>query len=98
VPPDDMTTTLRDAVARRVQWRRAGIHIDPADADSVPTSQPQPQSAAVPPTFSEPCPQLPDTRESLSEPHSSCPYSASGYPPSTCSDRASYRSQEAKQG
>ncbi|XP_025801813.1 uncharacterized protein LOC112881373 [Panicum hallii] len=73
VPPDDMTTTLRDAVARRVQWRRAGIHIDPADADSVPTSQPQPQSAAVPPTFSEPCPQLPDTRESLSEPHPPVP-------------------------
>jgi hypothetical protein len=42
VPPDDTTTTLRDAVARRVQWRRAGIHIDPADADLVPTTEPQP--------------------------------------------------------
>jgi hypothetical protein len=42
VPPDDMTTTLRDAVARRVQWWRAGIDIDPADADSVPTTEPQP--------------------------------------------------------
>jgi hypothetical protein len=81
VPPDDMTTTLRDAVARRVQWRRAGIHIDPADADSVPTSQPQPQSAAVPPTFSEPCPQLPDTRESLSEPHPPVPTQPQVTPP-----------------
>jgi hypothetical protein len=54
VPPDDMTTTLRDAVARRVQWQRAGIDIDPDDADSVRTTEPQPQSPPLPPTFSEP--------------------------------------------
>ncbi|PVH64317.1 hypothetical protein PAHAL_2G236100 [Panicum hallii] len=80
-PPDDTTTTLRDAVARRVQWRRAGIHIDPADADSVPTSQPQPQSPAVPPTFSEPCPQLPDTWEALPDPHPPVPTQPQITPP-----------------
>jgi hypothetical protein len=30
VPPDDTTLTMRDAVARRVQWRWTSIVIDPA--------------------------------------------------------------------
>jgi hypothetical protein len=30
VAPNDMTLTLRDAVARRVQWRRTSIDVDPA--------------------------------------------------------------------
>jgi hypothetical protein len=81
VPPDDMTTTLRDAVARRVKWRRAGIDIDPADADSVPTTEPQPQSFAVPPTFSEPWPQLPDTWEALPDPHPPVPTQPQITPP-----------------
>jgi hypothetical protein len=42
MPSDDMTTTLRDAVARRVQWRRADIDIDPADANSIQTTEPRP--------------------------------------------------------
>jgi hypothetical protein len=51
----------------------------------------------VPPTFSEPCPQLPDTWEALPDPHPPVPTQPQ-ITPSTCSDRASYRSQEAKQG
>ncbi|PUZ57967.1 hypothetical protein GQ55_5G472400 [Panicum hallii var. hallii] len=73
VPPDDMTTTLRDAVARRVQWRRAGIDIDPEDADSVRTTEPQPQSPPLPPMFSEPRPQLPDPWEEFPDPHPPVP-------------------------
>jgi hypothetical protein len=73
VPPDDMTTILRDAVARRVQWRRAGIYIDPADADSVQTTEPQPQSPPLPPTFSEPRPQLPDQWEAFTDLHPPIP-------------------------
>jgi hypothetical protein len=38
VPPDDMTLTLRDAVARRVQWRRASIVVDPTVVASALTS------------------------------------------------------------
>jgi hypothetical protein len=29
VAPDDTTLTLRDAVTRRVQWRRTSIDVDP---------------------------------------------------------------------
>jgi hypothetical protein len=41
VPPDDMTLTMRHAVARRVQWRWTSIDIDPtatASASTSPTS------------------------------------------------------------
>jgi hypothetical protein len=39
VPPNDTPLTMRDAVARRVQWRRATIDIDPpASAASTSTS------------------------------------------------------------
>jgi hypothetical protein len=38
VPPDDTMLTMRDAVARKVQWRRTSIVIDPAVAASVSTS------------------------------------------------------------
>jgi len=76
VPPDDMTITLRDALARRVQWRRTGIDIDPADTDSVATSHSQPQRLPVPQlgivgpslTFSEPRPQLPNPEEAFPDP------------------------------
>jgi hypothetical protein len=30
VPLDDMTPTLRDAITRRVQWRRTSIDVDPS--------------------------------------------------------------------
>jgi hypothetical protein len=30
VTPDDTTLTLRDAVTRRVQWRKTSIDVDPA--------------------------------------------------------------------
>jgi hypothetical protein len=29
MPPDDTMLTMRDAVTRRVQWRRTSIDIDP---------------------------------------------------------------------
>jgi hypothetical protein len=38
VSPDDMTLTMWDAVARRVQWRWTSVVIDPAAADSASTS------------------------------------------------------------
>jgi hypothetical protein len=38
VPPNDTTLTMRDAVARRVQWRWTSIIIDPAAAASPLTS------------------------------------------------------------
>jgi hypothetical protein len=38
VPPDDTTLTMRDAVAKRVQWRWTTIDIDPAAAASASTS------------------------------------------------------------
>jgi hypothetical protein len=38
VPPDDMTLTMWDAVARRVQWRRTTIDIDPGATASTSTS------------------------------------------------------------
>jgi hypothetical protein len=38
VSPDDMTLTMWDAVARRVQWRRTTIDIDPVAAASASTS------------------------------------------------------------
>jgi hypothetical protein len=38
VPPDDMTLTMQDAVARRVQWRRTSIDIDPSVTTSASTS------------------------------------------------------------
>jgi hypothetical protein len=38
VPQDDMTLTMWDAVARRVQWRWTTIDIDPAATASASTS------------------------------------------------------------
>jgi hypothetical protein len=38
VPPDDTTLTIRNAVARRVQWRWTSIVIDPIAAASMSTS------------------------------------------------------------
>jgi hypothetical protein len=38
VSSDDMTMTMRDAVARRVQWRWTSIVIDPAAVASASTS------------------------------------------------------------
>jgi hypothetical protein len=37
VAPDDMTLTLRDAMTRRVQWRRTSIDVDPATISSLTT-------------------------------------------------------------
>jgi hypothetical protein len=44
---DDMTLTLRDAVTRRVQWRRTSIDVDPA-AISASTSPCQSQPQTIP--------------------------------------------------
>jgi hypothetical protein len=38
VPPDDMMLTMRDAVTRRVQWRRTYIDVDPSVAVSASTT------------------------------------------------------------
>jgi hypothetical protein len=38
VPPDDTMLTMRDAIARRVQWRWTTIDIDPATTASALTS------------------------------------------------------------
>jgi hypothetical protein len=38
VPLDDMTLTMRDAVTRRVQWRRTSIDVDRSIAASASTT------------------------------------------------------------
>jgi hypothetical protein len=38
VPPDQTTLTMRDAIARRVQWRWTTINIDPAATALASTS------------------------------------------------------------
>jgi hypothetical protein len=35
VPPYDTMLTLRDAITKRVQWRRTSIHVDPSAVASV---------------------------------------------------------------
>jgi hypothetical protein len=51
VPLDDTTLTMRDAVSRRVQWRRTSIYIDPlvAASASVTPSQPNTSLASMSP-------------------------------------------------
>jgi hypothetical protein len=45
VAPDDTTLTLRDAMTRRVQWRRTSIDVDPtAISASTTPSQSQPHT------------------------------------------------------
>jgi hypothetical protein len=62
VPPDDTTLTLRDAMTRRVQWRRTSIDVDPAVI-----------SASTTPSLSQqhtiPSQSQPHTIPSLSPPH-----------------------------
>jgi hypothetical protein len=41
VPPNDMTLTMRDAVIRRVQWRRTSIDVDPSVAALASTTPSQ---------------------------------------------------------
>jgi hypothetical protein len=38
VPPDDTTLTLRDAITRRVQWRRTSIDVGPSTVASTLTT------------------------------------------------------------
>jgi hypothetical protein len=45
VPPDDTTLTMRDAVTRRVQWRRTSIDVDPSVAASASNTASQPNTA-----------------------------------------------------
>jgi hypothetical protein len=45
VPLDDTTLTMRDAITRRVQWRRTSIDIDPSAAASALTTPSQPNTS-----------------------------------------------------
>jgi hypothetical protein len=36
VAPDDTMLTLRDAVTRRVQWRKTAVDVDPAVTSALP--------------------------------------------------------------
>jgi hypothetical protein len=49
VPLDDTTLTMRDAITRRVQWRRTSIDVDPlaAASASITPSQPNTSYAAI---------------------------------------------------
>jgi hypothetical protein len=38
VPPNDTTLTMRDAITRKVQWRRTYIDVDPSVATSMLTT------------------------------------------------------------
>jgi hypothetical protein len=38
VPLDDMMLSMRDAVIRRIQWRRTSINVDPSSAASASTT------------------------------------------------------------
>jgi hypothetical protein len=54
VPSDDRTLTLRDAITRRVQWRRTSIDVDPSAVASV--------SATASHTNTTPASIFPDTQ------------------------------------
>jgi hypothetical protein len=41
VPPNDMTLTLRDAITRRVQWRRTSTDVDPSAIATTSTTTTQ---------------------------------------------------------
>jgi hypothetical protein len=45
VPADDTTLTMRDAVIRRVQWRRTSNDVDPSAASSTSTTTSQPNTS-----------------------------------------------------
>jgi hypothetical protein len=45
VPPDNTTLTLRDAVTRRVQWRRTFIDVNPSISASTSNTASQPNTA-----------------------------------------------------
>jgi hypothetical protein len=51
VPPDDTTPTMRDAVIRRVQWRRTSNDVDSSAASSasITPSQPNTSTASIVP-------------------------------------------------
>jgi hypothetical protein len=70
VPPDDMTLTLRDAVTRRVQWRRTSIDVDPATilASTIP-SQSQPHTIpSLSPPQNTPSQSWPQTTLTMPQP------------------------------
>jgi hypothetical protein len=45
VPLDDVVLTLRDAITKRVPWRRTYIDVDPSVAASTSTTASQPNTA-----------------------------------------------------
>jgi hypothetical protein len=47
VPSDDTTLIMRDAITRRVQWRRTFIDVDPSAAALASTSTSQPNTASA---------------------------------------------------
>jgi hypothetical protein len=55
VSPDNMTLTMRDAITRRVKWRRISIDVDPSTAASALTTASHPNTAPAL-IFPETCP------------------------------------------
>jgi hypothetical protein len=47
VPLDDTTLTMRDAIIRRVRWRRTFINVDPSAATLASTTTSQPNTASA---------------------------------------------------
>jgi hypothetical protein len=45
VPPYGTTLTIRDAVTKRIQWRRTSINIDPSAVASALTTPSQPNTS-----------------------------------------------------
>jgi hypothetical protein len=71
MPPDDTTLTLRDAITRRVQWRRASIHVDPSVTTLASTTASQshtapgsifPKAQSNSPIQDQPCPSPPQNQ------------------------------------
>ena len=94
VPPDDTTLTLRDAVTRRVQWRRTLIDVDPAAASALSTPSQPPLPLSSTDNVTRPAPTIPEPRSQslpisdqplLSPPrsHSSTPTAPDPTQPST---------------
>jgi hypothetical protein len=64
VSPDNTTLTMRDAVNRRIQWRRTSIGVNPSAAFLALTTPSKPNTSATS-IFPETCLSLPPNLEQL---------------------------------